>query len=424
MPPRSHRPLKAKDNEILVLKQVGSLSNMEIARRYGVTEGAIRYRLKRKAECRGDGRKSKPSQLDRYRGIITGWVNDQSGRRHRETIKLLDGVLRRHHGYLGSYDALRRYVRRHYPGFMKKRLRVRVDTPPGKLGQVDWKEDVWVQLGGPGLWVKLQAFVITLGFSRKTVVVWSDGKDLPRWLNGHGRSFKKLGGLPYVLRPDCLGSAVVRWNGQRSEINEVYRKYLSKLGVLVFPSRPGRPEDKGKVEKRIRDIFGRLDLRHQVFRDVMDLESQCDGEIDMLEEEWRCGATGLSVAESFWYERRFLQPLPEIFPAFPVREQRCRVRHDMTVYFMGNYYQLTRQYADRWVLCTFTGNEIVICHEGQELGRFAHLPQAKGMVRLQAEALMDQEIHMSDTVRNWALEVASRQVEIYHDIIGGRPGCS
>jgi len=43
---------------------------------------------------------------------------------------------------------------------------------------------------------------------------------------------------------------------------------------------------------------------------------------------------------------------------------------------------------------------------------------------VQAEALMDQEIHMSDTVRNWALEVASRQVEIYHDIIGGRPGCS
>ena len=46
------------------------------------------------------------------------------------------------------------------------------------------------------------------------------------------------------------------------------------------------------------------------------------------------------------------------------------------------------------------------------------------MVRLQAEALMDQEIHMSDMVRNLALEVASRQVEIYQEIIGGRPGCS
>ena len=153
MPPRSHRPLKEKDNEIWVLEQMGKLSNMEIARRYGVTEGAIRYRLKRKSAGREDGRKSRPSQLDRCRGIITGWIDDQSGRRHRETIKLLDGVLRRHHGYLGSYDALRRYIRRHYPEFMRKRLRVRVETPPGKLGQVDWKEDVCVQRGGPGNWV-------------------------------------------------------------------------------------------------------------------------------------------------------------------------------------------------------------------------------------------------------------------------------
>jgi transposase len=423
MPPRSHRPLTEKDNEIVVLKQVGKLSNVEIARRYGVTEGAIRYRLKRRSAGKGDGRRSRPSQLDRYRGVITGWLADQRGRRHRETIKLLYDMLGIHHGYGGSYDALRRYMRRHYPELMKKRLRVRVETPPGRLAQVDWKEGVEVQLGSPGNWVELEAFLITLGFSRRSVMVWSEGKDLFSWLNVHNRAYRKLGGLPEVERPDCVGSAVVKWNGERSELNEGYRKYLSELGVLVFPSRPGRAEDKGKIEKRIRDIFGRVDLRHQVFRDFLDLERQCDAAIEVLEEEWRCGATGLSVAESFRYERRFLRPLPDVFPLFPVREERCRVSHDMTVYFMGNYYQLSRRYVDRWVLCTFTGDEIVIRHEGEELGRFAHLPQSKGMVRLQAGVLMDQEIHMSDTVRNWALEVASRQVEIYHEIIEGRPAC-
>jgi hypothetical protein len=42
-----------------------------------------------------------------------------------------------------------------------------VETPPGRLGRVDWKEDVAVQIGRPGNWVKLNAFVFTLGFSRK-----------------------------------------------------------------------------------------------------------------------------------------------------------------------------------------------------------------------------------------------------------------
>jgi hypothetical protein len=38
---------------------------------------------------------------------------------------------------------------------------------------------------------------------------------------------------------------------------------------------------------------------------------------------------------------------------------------------------------------------------------------------LSEEALQDEEVHISDTVRAWSLEVARRQVAIYQDIIGG-----
>jgi hypothetical protein len=207
-------------------------------------------------------------------------------------------------------------------------------------------------------------------------------------------------------------------------INEVYRRYLEGLDMLVFPSRPGTPTDKGKVEKKIRDVFDRLDIRNRVFRDMRELQGGCNTTIRELETEWRCGATGLSVAESFAYEREYLKPLPEVFPSFPVREQRCPVHRDMTVYFMDNMYQVPKRYVDKRVLCTFTGDEIVIHHEGKEIRRFVHLPGSRGMVRLNEEVLRDPDIHMSDTVRGWALEVASRQVEIYHEIVSRRPGCN
>jgi len=48
--------------------------------------------------------------------------------------------------------------------------------------------------------------------------------------------------------------------------------------------------------------------------------------------------------------------------------------------------------------------------------RFTALPQARGMVRLSVQALEDPEIHLSERVRMWGLEVARRQVQIYQEM--------
>jgi len=134
------------------------------------------------------------------------------------------------------------------------------------------------------------------------------------------------------------------------------------------------------------------------------------------ETTWRSGATGFSVAESFAYEKEYLRPLPLHFPALPVKESRTRVRRDGTVFFDGNYYHVPGVYRDRAVLCRHTGSEILIDHERDEIGRLAALPQARGMVRLSVQALEDPEIHLSERVRMWGLEVARRQVQIYQEM--------
>lgn len=398
---------------IMKLNEVG-YSNSEVARKFGVTEGAIRYRLGRQAL--EDGRKAKPSVLDGYRGVIEVWIEDYKDSPKRPTLLKLDDMLRDHHGYRRSYDAVRRYVRKHFPGFHKKGACIRLETPPGKLLFVDWKEDLQVQLGAPGAWAVVQALCFALGFSRKMVIGFSFKKDLESFLAGHQEAFREYGGLPEAIRPDCLRSAVRVWRGSASALNERYRKYLEPLGVIVLPARPGTPEDKGKIEKRILDLFSRLDLRHRVYRDLEDLTNRARAILEEAETTWRSGATGFSVAESFAYEKEYLRPLPLHFPALPVKESRTRVRRDGTVFFDGNYYQVPGLYRDRAVLCRHTGHEILIDHEGDEIGRFAALPQARGMVRLSAQALEDPEIHLSERVRMWGLEVARRQVQTYQEM--------
>jgi len=400
---------------IMKLDEVG-YSNSEIARKLGVTEGAIRYRIKRQVSGEPDGRMSKPSNLDLFREWIGAWIADYEESRRRPTLRLLEQSLRQHHGYRRSYDALRRYIRRHFPEFHKKGACIRMETPPGKLMLVDWKEDLQAQLGAPGAWAVVQALCFALGFSRKMVIGFSFKKDLESFLAGHQEAFREFGGLPEAIRPDCLRSAVRVWRGAASALNERYRKYLEPLGVIVLPARPGTPEDKGKIEKRILDLFSRLDLRHRVYRDLEDLTSRARAILEESETTWRSGATGFSVAQSFAYEKPYLRPLPLHFPALAVKESRTRVRRDGTVFFDGNYYQVPGIYRDRAVLCRHTGHEILIDHEGAEIGRFTALPQARGMVRLSVQALEDPEIHLSERVRMWGLEVARRQVQIYQEM--------
>jgi len=153
---------------------------------------------------------------------------------------------------------------------------------------------------------------------------------------------------------------------------------------------------------------------------MADLQEQIDREVEEMEKEWRCGATGLSVTESFAYEREHLRALPDNFPVFPLKENRTTVKRDGIVYFDGNYYQVEDQYRDRSVLCINSGEEINIYHGGQQIGHFPYLPEAKGMVMLSEKAIADKDVYLSDTVRQWALEVACRQIQIYQEIIQGR----
>lgn len=394
-------------------------SNCEIARKLGVSEGAIRYRLKREKSGKADGRKNKPSQLDKYMSVISRWVDKYKDKRQRPVLKVLYERLRDFHGYKKSYDAVRRYMRKNYPEFVKKNAKLRIETPPGELIQVDWKEDVYVEMVEAGNYVKLHALILTMCFSRKVVIIFMDKKDIDAFLHGHQEAFRRFGGLAMVIRPDCLKTAILKWRGSNSKLNEKYKKYITRLGMEVFPGRPGRPTDKGKVEKRIRDIFSRLDIWHKVYKDITDIQEYVDAKLKELEQEWRCGATGLSVAQSFAYEKKFLKPLPEIFLQLPIEEKYTRVRNDGTVYFLENYYQVEGKYIGKQVLCLHTGREIVIFRDGREIGRFPYLPGTRGMVMLSQKALTDSKLFISQQVRDWALEVARRQISIYHEITQG-----
>ena len=151
---------------IQVLDQKGH-SASAIARDLGVTEGAVRYRLKRAAQGATDGRGNKVFKAAEHAEAIEAFLE---GRRRVERPANVDEVydfLVKERGYKHSYKSVLRYMRAKY-GLPAIRTYRRVETPPGAQTQTDWGEFPRVSIRREV--VALHAFVMVLSHSRKPAV--------------------------------------------------------------------------------------------------------------------------------------------------------------------------------------------------------------------------------------------------------------
>jgi len=348
-----------------VLKQHGQ-SNTRIAHALGVTEGAVRYHLRRHG--RPDGRAGKPKKAEPLAQAIDHWIAQHhpavTGAEPDRGVNVqgLYDWLRREHAYPGSYKSVLRFVRARYP---RPRLRPfrRVETPPGAQAQADWGEFPHVDVGdGPET---LYGFVLVLSHSRRAALIWCRRMDQLAWHHAHTEAFRRLEGVPAVVRIDNLKTGVAWGAGPWGQLNDAYRRYARGLGFHIDACLPRCPEDKGKVENRVGMIKRRLRLSGRHFEGLAALQEWTDRDLLAWDEHRLCPATGETVLASWQAERRLLRPLPPVLPvAFDVAVTRT-VGRDCTVHFEG------RAYSVPFVLCGLRvevrgGAELVqVLHEGR-----------------------------------------------------------
>ncbi len=134
-------PRRLRGEEVVTIRVLAEkgTSHCQIARTLGVTEGTVRYHLRRAAAGAEDGRRSQPRRAEALGEVIRTWMEARSGERRPPNVRELHEHLVAEYGYEGSYNSVRRYVRAHYP---RPRLRTyrRVETPPGVQAQTDWGE--------------------------------------------------------------------------------------------------------------------------------------------------------------------------------------------------------------------------------------------------------------------------------------------
>jgi hypothetical protein len=160
-----------------------------------------------------------------------------------------------------------------------------------------------------GKYRRTRLFVLTLGYSRKSVRLLTWRSSSQHWAALHEEAFRRLGGSVRVVVLDNPREGVLQPDVDDPTRNPLYRDVLAHDGVVALPCRVRDPDRKGKVEAGVGHAQ-RTPLKGLRF-ETLDAAQAC---LDAWETRWADtrihGTTTRHVSAMLAEERPSLQSLP------------------------------------------------------------------------------------------------------------------
>jgi len=290
---------------------------------------------------------------------------------HRENIRtdILSGLTAQRiyqdlvetHAFTGSYDSVKRYVRK----FKKrcKRYFERLPTMPGREAQVDFAKSPCKVLVD-GKYRHVWFFKMTLSHSRHSYEELVLRQDVETFIRCHENAFKAFNGVPETIKLDNLKAGVIQACLYDPLINPVYQAFSEHWGFVPNPCAPAMPHHKGRVERDIQYTESNA-LAGRRF------ESLDDG--NMYLRHWNKhwartrihGTTKCQVWKLFVEtEQPRLRPVaPRPFPCFAVYNRKVDVSGLVEV--GCNFYAAPARYIGDWVIVHHNSSEVRIYAQQQ-----------------------------------------------------------
>ena len=299
---KEHRMLQAR-----MLKAKG-YKQTEIAEMLGVTDRTIRNYLRYPPSPRKKTKRK--SLLDSYKPFIESVIKEQP---YYNCVLLYERLKRG--GYLGKISILRDYVAKVRKQVVTEAV-IRFETEPGQQAQVDWKE--YRRCNSDGSKRKLYAFVMTLGYSRKSFVWFTLTMKQSALHACHIKAFEYFGGIPEEILYDNMKTAFVCDAEGRFFPNKRLLGFAHHYGFVPRRCQIRRPQTKGKVERMIGYLSLNFWPRVKEQELIIDeLNEAVAGWLMMIDKK-QLKEFGESREKRFEYERQYLKRLPGV--VYDVRE--------------------------------------------------------------------------------------------------------
>ena len=316
------------------------------------------------------------SLCEPYRELIETAVS-----RDRNAVSVYQELTDRY-GFRGSYQSVKRFVRRLSAGRAAEACAV-IETAPGEESQVDYGTGPMVRHPESGKYRRTRLFVFTLGFSRKCVRLLTFQSGSQIWCELHERAFHRLGGVTRTVILDNLKEGVLKPDIWDPALNPLYRDMLAHYGMVALPCMVRDPDRKGKVESGVGHTQ-KTPLKGQRFETLEEAQAH----LDHWDQRWADtrihGTTKRQVSAMFAEEKPALLPLP-CGPFRYYRHGERTVHLDGCVEVEAAYYSAPPGWIGRRVKVQFDGVHVRLLDpvSGQLLRE--HLRTGRGSRRIPAE---------------------------------------
>jgi len=272
---------------------------------------------------------------------------------------------------------------------------------------------------------EVELFVAVLGASNYTYVEATRTQRVHDFIGSHVRALAFLGGVPRLLVPDQLRSAVRAPCSYEPGIQRTYEELAQHYGTAVMPARAGRPRDKAKVEVGVlvaqRWIVARL--RNQTFFSLSELNDRIAELCEELNDR-KMRVYGESRRQLFErIERTALSPLPgDRFECAEWKEVRVNIDYHVDVdhHFYSAPYQLLHEKLD----ARATATTVELLQRGQRITSHAR-SYVRGKHTTKTEhmpAAHQKHLEWTPTrMISWGASIGPCTAELVGRIIASRP---
>lgn len=246
-----------------------------------------------------------------------------------------------------------------------------------------------------------QIYVATLGASNYTYVEAMRTQQLEDWIMAHTHAFTFFDGVPQLLVPDNLRSAVTKASSHAPVLNENYARMARHYGTAIMPARPYKPKDKSKVENAVLVVerWILMRLRHEHFYTLSSLNQRIQELLFELNHRKQRVHPGSRYELYVRLDKPALMPLPAYAYEYTDSKQ-ARVGPDYHVLYAKHAYSVPHHLVGKNVTLEATAQIICIYYQGKVVaqhprkhhpGGFTtvkeHMPEAHVKQRWGAERL-------------------------------------
>jgi transposase len=308
------------------------------------------------------------------------WLKERAPQVHYSARILFQEL--RQHGYQGSYDTVKVAVRPlRAEATLADLTQCRYETAPGQQAQIDWGE-ARLRFGDSGERVRVNFFVMTLGFSRRAYVEAFSNERMATLFAAHEHAFAHFNGHCAVLLYDRMRTVLDDTTEGSRKWNSTFKAFADYWGFEPRVCRPYRPQTKGKVESGVKYVKRNF-LPGRQFRDLQDLNEQLQRWTLEVADLRIHGTTHQRPIEHFAEEAKALVPTAGQ-PAFLDAVVRERVvAEDWLVAIDSNRYSVPCRLIGKRVQVLRIGGHWHISHGGELV---AQHPVLAGRYQLSVQA--------------------------------------